>query len=276
MRKDDEAVAQWSPNLVADCVKRQREIVDNLWEALRPGGWMIYSTCTFNRHENEEMVDYICEELGGQTIDIGLAGIGGISPAVNSNHHCYRFTPGRVRGEGLFMTVIRKDGNQTASTPKAAKKPVTILAKAPIEASKICDWLKGDFEIMTLGDHITALPKDNAKWMRAVIGWLDVLSAGITIASVKGRDIIPSQELALSSSLNKNVFNTIEIDYPTAIAYLRHEAITVDAPRGFILLTYNNVPLGFVKNLGNRANNLYPANWRILSNNPPAEPPKIL
>ena len=276
MRKDDEAVAQWSPNLVADCVKRQREIVDNLWEALRPGGWMIYSTCTFNRHENEEMVDYICEELGGQTIDIGLAGIGGISPAVNSNHHCYRFTPGRVRGEGLFMAVIRKEGNQTATTPKAAKKPVTILAKAPIEVSKIYDWLKGDFEIMTLGDHITALPKDNAKWMRAVIGWLDVLSAGITIASVKGRDIIPSQELALSSTLNRNVFNTIEIDYPTAIAYLRHEAITVDAPRGFILLTYNNAPLGFVKNLGNRANNLYPANWRILSNNPPAEPPKIL
>ena len=276
MRKDDEAVAQWSPALVAECAARQREIVSNLWDALKPGGWMIYSTCTFNRHENEEMVDYICDELGGETVDIGLRNIGGVAPAVNSERQCYRFVPGRVRGEGLFMSVIRKNGERTANEPKIAKKPLTIIGKAPGEALKAKEWLQGDFEFAAVGENIVAIPKDNAKWMRAVATWLDVVSIGVNVATVKGRDIIPSHELALSTALDRCKFQSVDLDYPTAILYLRHEAISVDAPRGFVLLTYGDSPLGFVKNLGNRANNLYPSAWRIMSQNTPAVAPKIL
>lgn len=276
MRKDDDAVVQWSPALVAECVARQREIVDNLWEALRPGGWMIYSTCTFNHHENEEMVDYICDELGGETVDIGLTGKGGIAPAINSDRHCYRFLPGRVRGEGLFMAVIRKNGEQTANELKMAKKPLSTIGKAPSEALKAKDWLQGDFEFAMRGESVVAITKDNAKWMRAVETWLDVVSIGVNAATIKGRDIIPSQELALSTALNRSKFQCVEVDYPTAIAYLHHEAISVEAPRGVVLLTYGDAPLGFVKNLGNRANNLYPSAWRIMSQNTPAVAPKIL
>ncbi|MDE5554562.1 MAG: rRNA cytosine-C5-methyltransferase [Muribaculaceae bacterium] len=276
MRKDDEAVAQWSQALVAECAARQREIVNNLWEALRPGGWMIYSTCTFNRHENEEMVDYICDELGGETIDIGLNGVAGVASAVNSDRYCYRFVPGRVRGEGLFMSVIRKNGNQSANEPKMAKKPLTLIGKAPGDGLKAMEWLQGDYELATLGESVIAIPKDNAKWMRATASWLDVVSIGVNVATVKGRDVIPSQELALSTALNRNEFQSVELDYPTAISYLRHEAISIEAPRGFVLLTYGSIPLGFVKNLGNRANNLYPSAWRIMSQNTPAIAPKIL
>ena len=112
--------------------------------------------------------------------------------------------------------------------------------------------------------------------MRATASWLDVVSIGVNVATMKGRDVIPSQELALSTALNRNEFQSVELDYPTAISYLRHEAISIDAPRGFVLLTYGGVPLGFVKNLGNRANNLYPSAWRIMSQNTPAIAPKIL
>lgn len=276
MRKDEEAVAQWTQALVAECVERQREIVTNLWPALRPGGWMIYSTCTFNRHENEEMVDFICNELGGETVDIGLTGLGGIAPAIASPHHCYRFVPCRVRGEGLFMAVIRKNGDQPAAMPKSSKKTVTALGKAPAEATKLSAWLEGEFEMAMLGEQIIALPKHNSKWMRTVASWLDIVNIGVTTATVKGRDLIPTQELALSTALDRNTFNCIEVDYSTAIAYLRHESICVDAPRGFVLLTYLGTPLGFVKNLGNRANNLYPSAWRILSPNVPSAAPQIL
>ncbi|MDE5785829.1 MAG: RsmB/NOP family class I SAM-dependent RNA methyltransferase, partial [Duncaniella sp.] len=62
MRKDSDAIAQWSARLVEECASLQREIVTNLWNLLRPGGTMIYSTCTFNRHEDEENVAYIVEE----------------------------------------------------------------------------------------------------------------------------------------------------------------------------------------------------------------------
>ncbi len=82
---------------------------------------------------------------------------------------------------------------------------------------------------------------------------------------MKGRDIIPDQCLALSTALRRDAFTQVEIDRKTATDYLRKEAVTLpaDIERGFVLLTYMQMPLGFVKNLGNRANNLYPAEWRI-------------
>ena len=269
MRKDEEAVAQWSPALVAECVSRQREIVENLWPALRPGGYLIYSTCTFNRHENEEMVDYICSELGGETVDVGLDAFAGVAAAIASYHKCYRFIPGRVRGEGLFVSVIRKDGNGTAAEPKQAKKPLTVFAKAPAEAKSALGWLDGEFEFFMLGDRIVAFPTDKSRWMRSVASWIDVISAGVVVATQKGRDIIPAQELALSTVFKKDTFPTAEVDYRDAILYLRRENISVDASKGFVTVTYKGAPLGFMKNLGNRANNLYPQPWRIISQNIP-------
>ena len=88
------------------------------------------------------------------------------------------------------------------------------------------------------------------------------------IGEVKGKDLIPDHALAMCSSLLcREAFATEEISYKQAITYLRKEAITlpVTAPRGYVLLTYRHIPLGFVKNIGNRANNLYPQEWRIRS-----------
>ncbi len=276
MRKDSEAVAQWTPQLVDECVSRQREIISNLWNALRPGGYLIYSTCTFNRHENEEMVDFICNTLGGETIDTHLNDFEGVAGAIDSPHHCSRFVPGRIRGEGLFMAVIRRHGDSATAMVRPAKKPMTQFAKPTSEFVKALDWLTGSFEPVMTGDRLLALPQDHAKWMRAAASWLDVISAGVAVATVKGRDVIPSQELALSSAFAPGAFPSAEVDYSSAIAYLRREAVTIDAPRGFVLLTYRGTPLGFVKNLGNRANNLYPAPWRIMSANTPDNAPEVL
>ncbi len=105
----------------------------------------------------------------------------------------------------------------------------------------------------------------------------DVIYRGIEIATVKGKDFIPTQALALSTALNGQAFNTAEVDYATAISYLRRETIILeDVPRGFVLLLYKGNPLGFVKNLGNRANNLYPQNWRVLSAHVPDHAPEII
>ena len=85
--------------------------------------------------------------------------------------------------------------------------------------------------------------------------------------------MIPDHSLAMSTLLNHDGFSCFELTYEQAIAYLRKEAITLDAsvPRGYILLTYKNIPLGFAKNIGNRANNLYPQEWRIRSGYLPEE-----
>ena len=79
--------------------------------------------------------------------------------------------------------------------------------------------------------------------------------------------MLPHHALAMSTALNRNAFPHVELTYEQAIAYLRKEAIVLEstAPKGMVLVTYRDCPLGFVKNIGNRANNLYPNEWRIRS-----------
>lgn len=104
-----------------------------------------------------------------------------------------------------------------------------------------------------------------------------ILSAGVELAQIKGRDLIPSYNLARSLALNPEAFATAEVSWEQAVAYLRREAVQLDgAPRGIVLLSYRGRSLGFVKNLGNRANNLMPASRRILSASVPPQAPFIL
>jgi NOL1/NOP2/fmu family ribosome biogenesis protein len=90
---------------------------------------------------------------------------------------------------------------------------------------------------------------------------------------MKGKDLIPHHSLAMSTALADGAFQKAEVTYEQAIAYLRKESLVLDAgiPRGYVLLTYQNIPLGFMKNIGNRANNLYPQEWRIRSGYLPEE-----
>lgn len=107
---------------------------------------------------------------------------------------------------------------------------------------------------------------------------LRILSHGVKEGRQKGKNIIPDHTLALSVSADKSAYHRVEVDYQTAIAYLRHEAVTLstEAPRGIVLLTYKGYPIGFAKNLGNRANNLYPQEWRIKSTHIPDEPSVLI
>ncbi len=279
MRKDDEAVEQWSEALVAECAARQKTIIDDIWPCLRPGGLLIYSTCTYNREENEEMVQYICDEYGATTVDLEVDASWKIHEAIGSSNHCYRFMPHRTEGEGLFLSVLRKPGDMPRQSLPAkrrkggkAVKPVAV----PAETGK---WLKNadayGYEVAE--DAVLALPKCYASEIQSLREALKVFSAGVELGTVKGKNCVPSQALALSTAINKDAFACSEVDYATAVAYLRGEAVVLaDAPRGYVLLTHGGAALGFVNNLGNRANNLYPKEWRIRSTHVPAEKPQVL
>lgn len=273
-RKDVEAVAQWSSSLVAECVARQREIIRNLWSALRPGGYFIYSTCTFNRSENEEMVAMLVDEYGAESVEIEMLDEWNIAPGIDTPHHCYRFMPHRVNGEGLFMAVVRKSGEYTERKIKPTKEK---RKPTPID-NTLKKWINNsNFELASDDDKVVAIAKQWKDEVTMLKSHLDVVNCGVTIATIKGRDYIPTQSLAMSILLNIEAFAHADVDYQIAISFLRREAITInDAPRGYLLLTYKNRPLGFVKNLGNRANNLYPQDWRILSSHIPDETPHIL
>lgn len=139
-------------------------------------------------------------------------------------------------------------------------------------------WLKQkEAEGYTLsadGANVVAFPQRYTDELAAMKQHLKVMQAGVLIGEVKGKDLIPAHALAMSATLlQQDAFSTAEVSYEQAIAYLRKEAISLSetAPRGYVLLTYRNIPLGFVKNIGNRANNLYPQEWRIRSGYLPEE-----
>lgn len=227
-RKDPNAINEWSTSNVDSCWKIQRSIVEDIWQCLKPGGILIYSTCTFNAHEDEENVQWIIDNLGADPIALeGVKEEWNITGALKGNLPVYRFIPGKTKGEGLFMAVMRKKGEPTqGSTPTILKKERKISMKE-----------KG----------------------------LKVMTHGINPPTQKGKKTIPDISLALSINQKENDYPHVDVDRQTAINYLRREAITLpaDTPRGIVTITYKGLGLGFANNIGNRANNLYPQEWRI-------------
>ena len=272
MRKDAEAVSQWSPDLVTQCALRQREILKDVWQALRPGGLLIYSTCTYNRQENEEIADYVLQELGATSLEVPVEASWNIHPAIGSDAHGYRFMPHRVDGEGLFMAVFRKDRDAPRQDFRIKEKNI----KKVDEMGK--KWLSAPeaFILDQQGDLSIAVPQDIRREMAAMRDSLNVLHAGVELATVMGRKLVPHHALAMSLARAEDAFPTCEVDYPTALRYLRGESITIDAPRGYVLIACDGAILGFANNLGNRANNLYPKPLRILSTHTPDAHPTVI
>ena len=272
MRKDDEAVAQWSPALVEQCAQRQREILTDAWQALRPGGLLIYSTCTYNRQENEEIADFIVRELGATSLEVPVEPDWNIHPAIGSECHGYRFMPHRVDGEGLFMAAFRKDGD-------SPRQDIRVKEKLPKKADEMGkNWLftPENYMIDQQGDLYVAVPQDIRREVAALRALLNGLHAGVEVATMMSRKTVPHHALAMSLARAADAFPTCEVDYATALRYLRGESITLDGPRGYVLVAHQGAVLGFANNLGNRANNLYPKPQRILSTHLPTEKPTVI
>lgn len=279
-RKEEESVNQWSPTLVEQCARRQQSIVDDIWNALKPGGLFIYSTCTFNTRENEDVVDYIIDTYGAESVEIPIDTEWHIHGGIRTSNFCYRFLPHLTRGEGLFLAVLHKNGTDYGRKTKdngKKSKAKQIKTSIPPACSSFIKEPK-DYEITNIRDVITALPKVMVPQMRQLYTNLHTQHCGIPLCISKGKSIISEHALSQSVALSPDAFPEISIDYPTAIAYLQGEAIVLppDSPKGTVLICYNGYRLGFCKNLGTRANNNYPKEWRIRNKTIPADPIVIL
>ena len=261
MRKEEEAIRQWSPAFVAQCAALQRSIIADIWPALRPGGVLIYSTCTFNPEEDEQNVEWIARELGADVIDIPIEPSWGIRGDMRRNVEalpCYHFLPGQVRGEGFFLAVLRKrqtdaengDSIDYRSTARADKKKEKKKGKAPKTAS---------FE-ERLREALPTLPTT----------LLDIPSEDPAPSDKRSSRANTSLSIRKSSPQATATCLTLpraELSLADAIRYLQREALTLppDTPRGIVQVCYRGQRLGLMKNLGTRANNLYPKEWRIRS-----------
>lgn len=262
-RKDEGAVSDWSLANVDLCWHRQRDILSAVWPALKPGGCLVYSTCTFNHLEDEDNVRWIARELGADVLTVPYSAEWDIQEG-NPGYHFY---PHRVQGEGFYVALLRKHEGDSgcAALPKVRREKTSRAKSVPSLPREVKEWVTGDFDFSVEGTICTALPAVYAPLRPLLRQALRVLSEGIALAELKGRDWQPAHALAMSTALRRGLFPEAALSYEQALAYLRHEAIQVDAPRGFVLVNFRGLPLGFVKNLGPRANNLYPQEWRIRS-----------
>lgn len=284
-RKDEVAVTEWSPENVAICWQRQRDILTDIWPTLRPGGLLVYSTCTFNTEEDEENVRWMMDELGAELLPVYIDSTWGITPTLLPNvPHVYRFLPGRTRGEGFFMAVVRKnpdvDDVGHVELPSRKRMASAAVSRRTLKSSVVPSWITSPetYIYKEESNGIVAIPTDMEPLCTLLATRLRLLKAGISLAEVKGRDVIPTHELAMSTVLAPEAFPTCELSYVDALRYLHREAIVLPSgmPRGFVLVTWRGLPLGFVKNIGNRANNLYPQEWRIRSSHLPEDEVRVV
>lgn len=268
-RRDPELTREWSPENVDLCSARQRRIVMDIWSSLKSGGFLVYSTCTFNTRENEENLSWLKSQLSFELIELNVPENWNI---VKSSYQLtnqkpetvfgYRFYPHRVRGEGFFISVLRKTDEQESSSHKEK----VLFSSAPSkEKNAVADWLNDakQFQFVRRGDHLLAIPKQHEETIHRLSRTLNCVQYGIPVADAQ-KGLKPLHELAMSIHLNKDAFHQTELTKEEALKFLAKEDFKVnDAHKGISLMTYEGHPLGWMNLLGNRANNLYPKEWRI-------------
>lgn len=277
-RKDIAARGEWSVQNVEKCRVLQRSIMQDVWKCLKPGGLLVYSTCTFNTGENEENVRFIADELGADVLPVDVKPEWGITGSLLEGFNCpvYRFIPGLTRGEGLFMAVLRKHGSEDENherKERRKKKPNAGKGRRASEGLKDFGWLKdcGNYDMRLCNDVYRGVPQWWSDVYDEAVKHLRVIHAGVAAGEVRGRDVVPTHSLALSAAFRMNSFPCVELNHADAVSFLRKEAVALPdgTPRGPVVMTYRGYPVGFEKNIGNRANNMYPAEWKIKSTHVP-------
>ncbi len=268
-RKNPSAIAEWSVNNTQLCASRQKRIISEAWDCLKPGGHLIYSTCTFNPAENEENLQWLSEQKDAQPVLINTEKRWGIREVEFRNIIGYQTFPHLNKAEGFFIGILRKKGSP-GNNNKRTKSSLKNWMVSPAKVSRVLkDWIKyslaEDF-IQNGEDHYYL----KANW-QPVLSDLEkqvfVLQAGTPVASAKGEQMNPHHAVALANQFNKEIFPNAMLSLAGSVQFLQRENLHVpEVQTGWILANYRGVSLGWLKNLGNRSNNYFPKEWRIRMN----------
>lgn len=291
-RKEEASLQQWSPDQLTHCAQRQQRILLDAIPSLSVGGHLIYSTCTFNPGENEEIVRWLVAEQGFEVVSLDLDPAWGFQELEVNGEAVYQAYPHRVKGEGFFLALLRKvsgsERRQPAKRKKPKKqKPASRKSKRGCQSCEVEEPANNNFAYMKATRRIqkpvkswlkeTEIPQamlvqhetlstvaanlvDDILELSTV---LKLVQAGVPTAEMKPHGSVPLHGLALSLLVDRQTFASVDLDLPTALRYLRREPIETTLPDGVGLVCYRGFPLGWVKQIGPRSNNWYPREWRI-------------
>ena len=268
-RKMEEARTEWTPSSPEVCAQRQREILAEAWRVLRPGGTLIYSTCTFNPTEDEGIVEWLMEEYGDELEPaerVNTEAEWGVERSDIGAFQCFHFYPHKARGEGFFAAIARKcDGAIRRSTPKARRKLFSAPAKADVK--ELARWVDDASEhtFMMVGEDIYAYNSAVADSIVTLSENLSVVYSGVAMGRIFKQKLKPEHPLALYVGLNRSVVPVVEVSLEDAVDYLRRNDIAAaQFNEGINVVGYKGIPVGFVKRIGARCNNMYPKDLRIV------------
>lgn len=264
-RRDPEAMKEWSLRNVEMCSARQQRILYDALPALKENGILIYSTCSFSKAENEDILDVLVQEHGLESVALTVPAEWGIvqTQSDKTNAYGYRFYPDKVKGEGFFMAVLRNTKANGYGSPKLAKLEKLDTATTAI----LHPWLKApeDLFFFRKEENLFAFPAAVAEELQILAGNLNLRKSGLRLGQIMKNNLVPEHEFALSGMMNVSV-SRIEMDREMALRYLRKENfLPPDAEIGWSLVTFKGLGLGWMKVMPNRANNYYPVEWRIRS-----------
>jgi 16S rRNA C967 or C1407 C5-methylase (RsmB/RsmF family)/NOL1/NOP2/fmu family ribosome biogenesis protein len=255
-RKDPFARQQWSEGLVRSCASTQGAILHHAWHALRPGGWLIYSTCTWERKENEEQVLRLVAQGAEHVPLLAPSEWGTLSSDVGLR--CY---PHRVKGEGFFIALLRKPGRSDERT---------LGGTTPDGWTEVRQWLRdpGTLALCEQEEVSYASPAHWSGMVDRLKKELKVMAPGIPVAERKGATWRPHAALALNEILAVNAFGAVDLQREQALTFLRGETALSPGSNavnkaGVRLVRYGGLPLGWMHAAGDRWNNGWPKAWRI-------------
>ena len=250
-RRDPAAIGEWSPGAPEICAARQAGILDSAAKCLKPGGRLVYSTCTFNETENEGTIRaFLKRNPAFAPEGFQLEGIG------KSKGGCLRLWPHWLRGEGHFVCRMRKAGQLATEVGYEYKQDKRVYQLAQ-EAGALCLRQLPRGEYIQQGDEI---------WLRAPLPFalkgIYVLSCGLHLASVKNRTIEPAHALAMSAG-KEEFLRTLALDAGQAVRFVEGEALEIPCERGWTRVTYQGLPLGWGKSTGDMLKNHLPKGLRL-------------
>jgi len=264
MFRDEIARQEWSEANASMCSDRQRRILMDVWPSLKEGGILIYSTCTFNPAENEENIKWLTENTDSESLNIETGTCPGIQEINYKGITGYGFYPGKIKGDGFFLSVVGKKGVSNTFNIRKTKGSSPAISSDIKSAEKL---ISGSLDNIYRHDDTVyklALPADE---YLSLLKYLRIIKGGTALFKVRNSDISPIHDLAVSSAIKDKSFVLYDLNYDEAIAFLMKESIVLkNQAKGWILIRFLGINLGFIKNLGTRINNYFPVEWRIRLN----------
>ncbi len=263
-RKDTTAINEWSLNNVNLCSSRQQRIVADVFEALKEDGFLVYSTCSYSKEENEDVVDWLIKTFQLKSINIQIEKDDGIVETTSdvSNAFGYRFYPYNIEGEGFFVAVLQK--KTVVNEIKLQQQNILTTNKQEVSVIQTFIPHLPEVDLFKHNNQIRAIQYGYLNDIKTLANYLYIKKAGICLGEIKGKDFVPHHELAVST-FNLSNIASILFTKEQALQYLRKQEIAIELKTtGWALAVYEGVGLGWMKILPNRFNNYYPQEWRIL------------